>query len=174
MPQLLRLVGDDRTKPPGDGVAIEPVADAHLFDAYSRAVVAAVEKVAPSVVNLDIEGPSRGAAARRRPELHGKGSGFLFTPDGFILTNSHVVHGATAAAVTLGDGRRLPAGYPNFLILNGAVLVPTYGDEAADAEALARLRPRFPGREVIGIDCRALIHQYGSLHCVTMQIPKAP
>jgi agmatine/peptidylarginine deiminase len=71
-------------------------------------------------------------------------------------------------------GRRLPAGYPNFLIINGAVLVPTYGDDATDADALARLRPCFPGREVIGIDCRALIHQYGSLHCVTMQIPKAP
>ena len=72
------------------------------------------------------------------------------------------------------DGKRLPAGYPNFLILNGAVLAPTYGDAATDDEALARLRPCFPGREVIGIDCRALIHQYGSLHCVTMQIPRAP
>jgi agmatine/peptidylarginine deiminase len=71
------------------------------------------------------------------------------------------------------SGRRLPAGYANFLIVNGAVLVPTYGDPA-DEVALARLRPCFPGREVIGIDCRALIHQYGSLHCVTMQIPKAP
>ena len=71
------------------------------------------------------------------------------------------------------DGRRLPAGYPNFLIVNGAVLVPTYGC-AQDAAALERLRPCFPTREVIGIDCRALIHQYGSLHCVTMQIPKAP
>jgi agmatine/peptidylarginine deiminase len=71
------------------------------------------------------------------------------------------------------DGRRLPAGYANFLILNGAVLVPVYGD-ANDAVALDRLRPCFPGREVIGIDCRALIHQYGSLHCVTMQIPLPP
>lgn len=70
-------------------------------------------------------------------------------------------------------GRRLPAGYANFLILNGAVLVPVYGD-ANDGEALERLRPCFPGREVIGIDCRALIEQYGSLHCVTMQIPKSP
>lgn len=69
------------------------------------------------------------------------------------------------------DGKRLPAGYPNFLILNGAVLVPTYGDAAADAEALRRLRPPFPGREVIGLDCRALINQYGSLHCATMQLP---
>ena len=71
------------------------------------------------------------------------------------------------------DGRRLPAGYPNFLIVNGGVLVPTYGC-ATDAVAIERLRPCFPNREVVGIDCRALIHQYGSLHCVTMQIPKAP
>ena len=71
------------------------------------------------------------------------------------------------------NGRRLPAGYPNFLIVNGAVLAPTYGC-ATDAVALERLRPCFPNREVVGIDCRPLIHQYGSLHCVTMQIPKAP
>lgn len=70
-----------------------------------------------------------------------------------------------------GDGRRLPAGYANFLIINGAVLVPVYGD-GNDGEALARLRPCFPDREVIGIDCSALIRQYGSLHCVTMQIPR--
>ncbi|TXH04208.1 MAG: agmatine deiminase family protein [Nevskiaceae bacterium] len=72
------------------------------------------------------------------------------------------------------DGKRLPAGYPNFLILNGAVLVPTYGDAVGDSQALLRLRDCFPGREVIGIDCRALINQYGSLHCVTMQIPLPP
>lgn len=71
------------------------------------------------------------------------------------------------------DGRRLPAGYPNFLILNGATLVPTYGAPATDTEALRRLEPHFPGREVIGLDCRALINQYGSLHCATMQIPLA-
>jgi agmatine/peptidylarginine deiminase len=68
------------------------------------------------------------------------------------------------------DGRRLPAGYANFLIINGAVLVPVYGD-SNDEQALSRLRPCFPDREVIGIDCSALIQQYGSLHCVTMQIP---
>lgn len=75
------------------------------------------------------------------------------------------------AAIFDEDGKRLPAGYPNFLILNGAVLVPLYGDATNDAVALERLRPCFPDREVIGIDCRALIQQYGSLHCVTMQIP---
>jgi agmatine/peptidylarginine deiminase len=71
------------------------------------------------------------------------------------------------------EGRRLPAGYANFLIVNGAVLVPAYGDPG-DAVALERLRTCFPKREVESIDCRALILQYGSLHCVTMQIPEAP
>lgn len=71
------------------------------------------------------------------------------------------------------DGRRLPAGYANFLIMNGCVLVPVYGD-ANDEPALEKLREVFEDREVIGIDCRALIQQYGSLHCVTMQIPSAP
>ncbi len=68
------------------------------------------------------------------------------------------------------DGRRLPATYANFLIINGAVLVPTY-DDPADERALAVLQTCFPERRVIGIDCTALIRQNGSLHCVTMQLP---
>jgi agmatine deiminase len=68
-----------------------------------------------------------------------------------------------------GD-RRLPATYANFLIINGAVLAPTYGDPA-DGLAQEILRDAFPGREIVGVDCRALIRQYGSLHCVTMQLP---
>lgn len=67
-------------------------------------------------------------------------------------------------------GRRLPATYANFLIINGAVLVPTYNDSADDA-VLAALRPVFPGREIVPVMCRPLIYQYGSLHCVTMQLP---
>lgn len=70
------------------------------------------------------------------------------------------------------DGERLPATYANFLILNGAVLVPTYKDPH-DEEALAVLRGAFAGRDIIGIDCRVLIRQHGSLHCVTMQFPEA-
>lgn len=69
------------------------------------------------------------------------------------------------------DGHRLPATYANFLIINSAVLVPTYGvpqDEAA-LQTISRL---FPARETIGIDCRPLIDQHGSLHCVTMQLPR--
>ncbi|MBN2702906.1 MAG: agmatine deiminase family protein [Pontiellaceae bacterium] len=69
------------------------------------------------------------------------------------------------------EGHRLPATYANFLVINGAVLVPTYNDPADDA-ALAVVQKAFPDREVIGIDCSTLILQHGSLHCVTMQIPK--
>jgi len=68
------------------------------------------------------------------------------------------------------DGNRLPATYANFLIINNAVLVPTYQDPA-DALALARLQECFPEREVVAIDCLPLIYQFGSLHCVTMQLP---
>lgn len=69
------------------------------------------------------------------------------------------------------DGKRLGATHANFLIINGAVLVPTY-DDPTDAIALERLAGCFPGRKIIGIDCRTLIRQNGSLHCITMQIPE--
>lgn len=69
------------------------------------------------------------------------------------------------------EGNRLPATYANFLIINGAVLVPTYR-VPQDAGALEIFKSIFPGREIIGIDCRPLILQHGSLHCVTMQYPK--
>lgn len=68
------------------------------------------------------------------------------------------------------DGERLPATYANFLIINGAVLVPVYGDPM-DAVALERLAGVFPDRKIIPIDCVSLIRQYGSLHCMTMQFP---
>ncbi len=68
------------------------------------------------------------------------------------------------------DGRRLPASYANFLIINEAVLVPLYADPN-DALAMATLAGAFAEREIIGIDCRPLIRQNGSLHCLTMQLP---
>jgi len=66
---------------------------------------------------------------------------------------------------------RLPATYANFLVINGAVLVPTYGDRDNDEKALTCVRDAFPGREIVGIDCLPLLEQHGSLHCVTMQLP---
>lgn len=68
-------------------------------------------------------------------------------------------------------GNRLAATYANFLVINDAVLAPTYRD-ARDGEALEVLRSAFPGREVIGIDCLPLLLQGGSLHCLTMQLPR--
>lgn len=68
------------------------------------------------------------------------------------------------------DGRRLAASYANFLIINDAVLVPTYDDDA-DRQALHRLQGCFPDREIIGVPCLPLIRQNGSLHCITMQLP---
>lgn len=67
-------------------------------------------------------------------------------------------------------GRRMAATYANFLIANGCVLVPVY-DQPSDAQALATLRQCFPGREVMGIDCRKLVYGYGSIHCATQQQP---
>lgn len=86
--------------------------DDALLDAYSRAVIRAVERVSPSVVNIEVEQANRsgrGRGWRDRPARRGSGSGFLFTPDGYILTNSHVIHDAARIEVTLSDGRRFPA-----------------------------------------------------------------
>ena len=67
---------------------------------------------------------------------------------------------------------RLPATYANFLIVNGAVLCPTYAQPDLDAEALRLIGEAFPDREIVGIDCRPVIRQHGSLHCCTMQFPR--
>lgn len=70
------------------------------------------------------------------------------------------------------DAHRLPATYANFLIINGAVLVPTYRDPEKDRVAVDTIATAFPGREIIAVDCLPLIGQHGSLHCVTMQLPQ--
>jgi S1-C subfamily serine protease len=90
-----------------DTARISRLSDSALLDEYSRTVVGAVERVAPAVVNIDIKQQLNG---RRGPrELGGSGSGFIIAPDGFILTNSHVVHQATRIMVNLQDGREYPA-----------------------------------------------------------------
>lgn len=86
--------------------------DLSLLDAYSQAVVQAAERVSPSVVFIEVskERPASWNRPRRDPrELRGSGSGFVFTPDGLILTNSHVVHDAGKLDVTLSDGRHFSA-----------------------------------------------------------------
>ena len=67
------------------------------------------------------------------------------------------------------EGDRLPATYANYLVVNGAVLVPTYNQPDLDAEAMRTIQQAFPDREIVGIDCCAVIKQHGSLHCCTMQ-----
>ncbi|MGA8309910.1 MAG: trypsin-like peptidase domain-containing protein [Terriglobales bacterium] len=91
-------------QPLGHGTLV----DAALLDAYSEAVVGAAEKLSPSVVKIDVAqaGTTRSGEPRER---QGGGSGFVFTPDGLILTNSHVVHAATKIQVSFADGRRFPA-----------------------------------------------------------------
>ena len=89
-----------------------PQPDEELLDAYSRAVIAAAERVSPSVVYIEVEqavSSRRRGPARVPREARGSGSGFIFTPDGFILTNSHVVHNAKRIEVTVLDGHKYQA-----------------------------------------------------------------
>ena len=112
MPRMLRLVSQNGIAPEGAQSPLPEPADTALLDAYSRAVISAVEQVSPSVVNIEGSRQSlhRHANDRRSArEMHSTGSGFVFTPDGFILTNSHVVHHTSRLDVTLADGRRVPA-----------------------------------------------------------------
>ena len=107
--------------------------DSPLLDAYSTAVTSAVERISPSVVHIAVHlhaGRSRSGEPRER---QGGGSGFVFTPDGLVLTNSHVVHEASRIVVTLSDGRRMPA--------------TVIGEDPASDLAVIRLE-RSPGDEI--------------------------
>ncbi|HEV8540044.1 MAG TPA: trypsin-like peptidase domain-containing protein [Nitrospiraceae bacterium] len=89
-----------------------PLSDQELLDAYSLAVVSAAEKVSPSVLKIEVHHRRtmlRPTDSRDPRDAHGAGSGFIFTPDGFALTNSHVVHGAERIEVVLADSRRFEA-----------------------------------------------------------------
>ena len=101
-------LGED--SPEGLRRASGPVdSDASLLDAYSSAVTSAVEHIRPSVVHIEVHQKAGRTRSGEERERQGGGSGFVFTPDGLILTNSHVVHEAARIAVTLADSRRMPA-----------------------------------------------------------------
>ena len=103
-------VASDPTPARPAGSSATPPDDDALLDAYSRAVTQAVDRAGPTVVNIEVHGLERAPGRTRRPRPEGgSGSGFLFTPDGLILTNSHVVHGARRIEVTVQDGRHLEA-----------------------------------------------------------------
>ena len=100
------LAGSESSPGAGNHSYLEAADD--LMDAYSRAVINAAERVSPSVVYIEVHQQTRGNTRRTRPD-RGSGSGFIFTPDGFVLTNSHVIHGASSIDVTLSDGHKYKA-----------------------------------------------------------------
>ena len=102
MPRSIRLVSNNDLNSAARP-SMSNDRDALLLDAYSHAVTGAADAVSPAVVYIEVSHGQAGAGHG------GSGSGFVFTPDGYILTNSHVVHGATAINVTLADGRRVSA-----------------------------------------------------------------
>lgn len=112
MQQEIELLGDERFESENARARdhlthVEP--DDEIMDAYSRSMITAAEKVSPSVVYIEVQQPvraRRGNAPRMPQEARGSGSGFIFTPDGFILTNSHVVNGAKRIEVTVTDGHK--------------------------------------------------------------------
>jgi S1-C subfamily serine protease len=155
---VLRTHAAETTEGEGPGLPVEGAArptppddDAEALDAYSRAVTSVVERVSPSVVFLEValggrggRGPGRGHPARPR----GSGSGFVFTPDGLILTNSHVVHGAVEIEATL-------AGHPDEGRVGSRFRADLVGDDPGTDLAVVRIGASGLAAATLG-DSRAL------------------
>ena len=107
--EFLSITGEDTIHRSDAGVPETSFDESPLFDSYSRAVVEANERVSPSVVKIEIEQKPRKVRGREVPGQGGTGSGFIFTPDGFILTNSHVVSQANKINVVMQSGGRYEA-----------------------------------------------------------------
>jgi S1-C subfamily serine protease len=105
MKPKLRLVSDNQIS--RRAVRATNGDESEIFDAYSSAVIRAADAISPAVVNIEVSSRASDGVSRSQPQA--TGSGFLFTPDGYILTNSHVVHRAGRIDVTLSDGRRVRA-----------------------------------------------------------------
>jgi S1-C subfamily serine protease len=161
-PGLRAVLDDSGNGPPVPAHPPEPDPDAGLLDAYSRAVSAAVALVSPAVVHLGVE-----RALRRGPKPSGSGSGFIITPDGYLITNSHVAAGAASVQVTLPDGR----------IVSGELV----GDDAdsdlavvkVGADELAHARLGDSSRVRVGQVAIAIGSPYGFQHTVTAGIISA-
>jgi S1-C subfamily serine protease len=146
---------------PTDEVAAR---DAEAFDAYSRTVSSVAERVGPSVVRVEVGGRERGRGGARGG---GQGSGFLFTPDGFLLTNSHVVHGATNIEVALPDGHASRGYLVGEDPHTDLAVVRIYGAETAGAPLGASKRLRV-GQLVVAIG-----NPYGFAWTVTAGVVSA-
>jgi S1-C subfamily serine protease len=107
MKPKLRLVADNTSS--HEPALAAPPDDNEIFDAYSTAVIRAADTISPAVVNVEVRPRGSAPDQSSQAQPHATGSGFIFTPDGYILTNSHVVHGAGRVDVTVSDGRRMRA-----------------------------------------------------------------
>ena len=138
------------------------MSDAQALDAYSQAVVFAAQRISPSVVHIDTQAPGAGGRNSPNEGRAGSGTGLVFTPDGFVITNSHVVHGAGRLTVSLPDGRRASAG--------------VIGDDPATDTALNPGNSGGPlvnsRGDVVGVNTATILHAQGLCFAIAINTVK--